>query len=1205
MEIHVHVPVRITLTGEPGPDELAALTRRLTTLVARRLAQAEREIGRQCGASPWAAADGLGVREAHDPGRDVDDGYALPSYGDAGRPARIQVHGREPWTVVAAVRARIEVDRFLGYVAEVMRQPFAQAVLYRSLTGTVRPVDVWLVRVNRATYAADVLGQELLTRSSGKQKEKGQKEKEEGGRTDPAWAHSASEAALRRLTEADESGTVAARIPHVPMGHVVFASMRLPRADLTDVAVLGPGLSVTMTVREAGFCVDEAVFERATGIPWSRYAEEFASETVTVWTRPAVLRAASNPVRTPAGIDRELLLALFDRNTGDGHPRHQPASRLFVAESAEGDAMPGVPDSVRQETKWPDVAGERVLYCRAGLDLTAETLGAAVLRPEARKLAGELVALIGDERFGAALDRVLTKTTSHARGRFGSLFEHVLGSIERHGKLHEFFDAADATRRFALRLRLLQQSEATPYAHHERVRALRASLARERAVTTAHAYTVGGTMQGAVQLNRHPDETVFAGRLFGDTQSVYGKTVTVVRPKQGRAEALRDALLAQRRSMVEDILSGRDERLYTEEEFTAVAMERAARAARITEDDFERVEVEYGIRLLEVYDAQENGLPSYEVGFEIVSRVAGRGEAWGIAAGPLREPVGAFEARLVQWRLGREGEDYRTLGFAVLAIGGLAVAWEAGVVASLVRLGGGIKAVRFNIALSEGAYLLKLLLHEEEASVGGFLMAAVDGYLGAVTGYRIGAGLGGWAGSRIGTATLRARIASWLATRLVTGAVGGAAWGALQIFAHDVVAGRWSDIDVYVAKMEFDAVVGVVAAFTVEPFLHGLLTRARPTLVKAALLTRLLSTEGVTAERWAEAMALTQQRMEQAMGQGLSAAEARAWTRALVKRVDEAAEGLTHARPTGTESRVPARVEPLYESPASVPPPETPEPVPASAAKTAGPGPAPRWQSWAQLKKASLTDREAALDRWWYEKAGPEELLAREAHDPVAKGFLNEAWGGTRRPYRPERPSDPAVQDQLREDLRAARDAVEAERRRLEAAGLRKPSSVEPAGYEELKTLAGVQWVEPTAKAAAGYRGTVAVARSDIPALAGERFSGGSPLALGSYDPAHDIRPPDRVVVRQAHGHAEQDIGQQLDARLNALTEAEREAARGHTVYIRVDEEVCRICAAGLGGGSRGGVLARLSARHPDIVFEVTADDLSTVYRIIAGRRVQ
>ncbi|MFF7475881.1 hypothetical protein [Streptomyces sp. NPDC008092] len=275
-------------------------------------------------------------------------------------------------------------------------------------------------------------------------------------------------------------------------------------------------------------------------------------------------------------------------------------------------------------------------------------------------------------------------------------------------------------------------------------------------------------------------------------------------------------------------------------------------------------------------------------------------------------------------------------------------------------------------------------------------------------------------------------------------------------------------------------------------------------------------------------------------------------------------------------------------------------PVPAEAA-----GAPPRWHSREELQAAAATNPEAGRARSWYETATEEQLLAREAEDPVAREYLDARWGGQRRPFRPERPTDPAMQDRLRSDLGEARAAVEAERHRLEAAGLREPTTPERAGWRERRTAAGTQSVPPTAKEAAGYEGTVAVARSDIPALQGERFTGGSPRALGTYDPAHDIRPPENVVVPQAHGHAEQDIGQQLDARLSRLTAAERQAAHGRTVYIRVDQEVCSICAAGLGGGTRTGVLGRLSALHPDIVFEITADDTSAVYRLLGGARVQ
>ncbi|MET8507952.1 hypothetical protein ABZV60_25355 [Streptomyces sp. NPDC004787] len=1095
-------------------------------------------------------------------------------------------------------RARLPVERFLTYIEEVLHTPFPQAVLYASLSGTSRPVEVWLVRLNKP-HVPDELGQQLLARASTGAPA------EAGKRTEPAWALTGSEEALHRLVEADEDGTLAQRIPGVPYGHVLFAFMHLPRVDLTDVATVGPGLSLTMTVREAGFCVDPEVFERGTGIPWNRYAEEFGDETVTVWTQPAVLRPVSSMLDTTGDSRREALFLLFDRHAGSPSPHHEPAARLVVT---EGDTLPAVPDTVRRQNSWPTEAGVRVLYCRAHLDLAPERLGVAGFRPAARRLAALLVARLKDDRFGDVLDHALDEATPYHRGRFGSLFGQVLAELEQQQKLDEFFDAADTTSRFALRLRLLQQCETTPYARHPRVQRLRTGLGEERKATTFNAYTAGGPGQGSIQLHRDPDTTVLAGGLLGDADPIYTRRAEAMRPKPGKAEALRTELLAQRAQMAANLLAARDQRTYTEAEFAAKAIERAAQAAHITADDFEKTEVEYGIRLLEVIASQNGGIASYDVKFEIVSRTAGGGEPWGRAAGPLLESVGEFEARLVQWRLGRHGEVFRTVGLVVLVVGGFAVAWEAGIVALLVQVGGGGAAVGIGIGLSEAAYLLKVILGKEEASFEGFVMAAVDGYLGAV-GFRIGAGLGGWAGGRIGTATLRQRVFAWLVPKLATGAVGGATTAALETFAHDVVNvafrnGDWTGIDEYVRRMEYGAIVGIIAEFTVVPFLRGLLKRAAPTLVKAALLAQLLRNEGVTAERWREAMVLTRGRMEQSLGRTVPEAEAKAWTTALAERVDEAALELapSHAHPhphphpqSGQAAAAPEGAMPAAEPVA--------EPAPGSVRLR--PGPAARWQSRAQLDHAALTDPEAGLDRAWYENMSEEQLRARESRDPVAREYLDERWGGKNRPYQPDRPSDPALQNRLREDLRTARATVEAERRCLEQAGLREPSERERGGFETRRTRAGEQSVPPTAKSAAGYEGTVAVARTDIPALKGELFTGGSPRALGSYDPGHAIRPPENVVVPQAHGHAEQDLGQQIDARLAALSPAERQAARGHTVSIRVDQEVCSICAAALGGGPRAGVLSRLSARHPDIVFEITADDTSTVYRIVGGRRVR
>jgi hypothetical protein len=297
---------------------------------------------------------------------------------------------------------------------------------------------------------------------------------------------------------------------------------------------------------------------------------------------------------------------------------------------------------------------------------------------------------------------------------------------------------------------------------------------------------------------------------------------------------------------------------------------------------------------------------------------------------------------------------------------------------------------------------------------------------------------------------------------------------------------------------------------------------------------------------------------------------------------------------------------PPVEAGAGAPPaaPAAKPPPPPSAGEylaPGAPGPPARWNSRAELELAARTNPEAGQDLAWYDNASDAQLLAREAGDRVAKELLDERFGGPKRPYQPDRPANTVIQEKLKADLNYVRAAVETQRRRMEQEGLLEPVEPTPPQWGKRRTRAGRQAVAPTEKQLQGYQGTLAVAASDIPALAGEDFAGGSPRAMGAYDPAHPIRPGETVTVRQAHGHAEQDIGQQLHDRLARLTPQERAEASGRAIWIRVDQEVCSICAAGLGSSDRTGVLRRLSELNPDILFVITANDTSKVYRVRAG----
>jgi hypothetical protein len=264
------------------------------------------------------------------------------------------------------------------------------------------------------------------------------------------------------------------------------------------------------------------------------------------------------------------------------------------------------------------------------------------------------------------------------------------------------------------------------------------------------------------------------------------------------------------------------------------------------------------------------------------------------------------------------------------------------------------------------------------------------------------------------------------------------------------------------------------------------------------------------------------------------------------------------------------------------------------------------WTRYDAMRRRPLSELESDPDPLArqvlddYRGRSADELERMAPDDPLAAEVLEGKLGGKRRPFAPHRPSSPEMQAQLRADLQRARADVEAARP--------EPLLGPEPDWARKQRVAGAnepQWVPPTHKQAARYRGTVGVARSDVPALEGRLFRGASPEAGGKTDPTGRIAPSKQLAaVPQAHRHAEQDLANQLDKALTSLTPDEYKAASGRSVFLRIDQAVCSTCAAGLSGGTRDGVLKQLSRLHPNILFEVTADDGSDVIRLLGGVRL-
>ena len=867
MEVHCHLPIRIRLLGTPGEAELAQLSATVAAAVATRLDTARRLVTQRHGADAGRGP----AAERFDADRGTGPDYAVASYDDRGRPVGVPVRRpAPPWTVLRALNFRTTVGDFFDWVERGLPQPLAERALYTDLDADVRWVVVWWVQTNRTLTLAE-LARLLAARAI------------QLSRLGPSQTivHGVTpfDRGRLELADLDAGGQVRALPPLGPRNlrrvegsggeavllhgsRAVFASMVLPRIEAGDLLVLGTRTEVVVPLRDLVFLFDAADFERATGVAWVRFAEEFGAEQVTVTLQPATVR---KPAATQA---LGYLLSVAARpapTTAATESSGLPASRFWVLNQA---ALSTLPTPVRAPaTDWTDPAslvldgasvldrlpaGARVLFAAAVLPVDRDRAVAAQARPTARLLATQLLGrLSGDptERewrwrlYGFLNDAFGSPPTLRPPG--GTLFEHVLVVLEADGHLVELYDRVNASRFFGLRHRLLQHSLATRYADHPRVRRLLTELS-ERSLAATRAGYFPDADPPEIWLDGDSARRVRVGEVLGDRDSLYlsGKDLKELKPE--RAQQLRQACEQIRIEMHRQVAAGDDGTEYSDEAFATEVLTRAARAVKITEKDFAEITIQRSIKIVRVSRREVASLPSFEVAFRFVERRMGG--SWVVVSDEVRESADDFEARLIYWALGRAGEVYEVIGLAISVVGLVAVAWSAGIVAALISLAGGGFAVGVSIGIAEVIYIFRVVFGDATWSVRGFLLAALEGYLMAL-GFRIGAGLGRMAADRLGTATLRRFLAGWVAQKLITGVVGGALSAGLSTFANDVVKiatgrGGWSSAREYVWHLGIGAAVGIVAEFALAPALNAALAKGGSALGSAADLARQIRAEG-------------------------------------------------------------------------------------------------------------------------------------------------------------------------------------------------------------------------------------------------------------------------------------------------------------------------------------------------------------------------
>lgn len=904
--VHCHVPITVRVVGMPDDAALAALRDAVGRQVRDRLAQAARLVGGlDDQGRPVPSRPAGDPAEPYDEDRDGPDGYAVPSYDRRGR--RVPVPVAEPrhglgWRVLRAAHVRARFDEFADWVEAVMSpetDPVRGSVLparalYEDLAADERWVAVWVVEVQELTTFTDLLprlnarARELLGGRSGRTMMSGL---------------TVSDAQVSQLATFDTAGEIA-RLPLLRAtnarrvsgnggsttllrrARVVWAGMEVPEIAPATLLEAGPASTLRVPLREATHTVDTAAFEARYGFPWQLVLDEAGTRAIRVDVLP--LRARRDVAELAADYAGRTLLAdaglpapepgiVIDAwvayPTTPGVPR--AVADVVGSWGATLPALPAPTSAVRASARRRPAgavaqvrAGALVVAAAVHVPLDAETLGAAQLRPRGPRLAAEVRALLDRESrdltWRAELDAFFDRRLGAApetRPPGGTAWEYALDDLIASGDLARVIAVVERTRGGDTLVNLLAHCRATRHATRPEVVALFERLTQRWLRARRNTYRAGdGTAAGTVDIDNDVDQRLTVGvpgrDVLGRVSSAFVTERTEKELTPAAMDRFRAALEQERQALVARLATGADAREISSEAFLREVVANACERAHLGDDDFTDVTIQTSLRLVGVDETPMHGLPMWTVQLVRVERREGD-TAWTTVGEPFSRSADEFEAALVYMRLGKAGEFYRALAVGITVVGGIAFALEAGVVAALVAAAGGAKMVLASMAISVLIYLVRVVFFDARLSVEGFLMAALEGYLGAL-GFRAGALLAAPIGRAIGGATVRRVWTGIVLEKLTVGVVGGSASALLTRFARDVVEvaihdGHMSGWRTYVREMGIGAAMGVLAEFTVAPVMRALGSGGRYARTVVGDLVEQLRAEGFTLAQFGAA----------------------------------------------------------------------------------------------------------------------------------------------------------------------------------------------------------------------------------------------------------------------------------------------------------------------------------------------------------------
>ncbi|MCG5072064.1 hypothetical protein [Paraburkholderia tagetis] len=911
MRINVNIPVRLSVDLDAIEHRPADLDAALAAAMARALRRSSAATARAGDPSaivvhdPTFAWRGANLRSVSADTRQNTEARlarviqrsartqtTTPPTGTTATSTSLRRRPWRGWQTLTSINFHAKVGDYLAYVDDSIHSHRADyATLYADYEEQSKWVSLWVVRVDRPYRLSD-LSAELSARGT-------ELSRLRTGREDAFWVLSASERDRQRVIQFDSDNLVAGATPDLsgnsrylrayggevylmPGAQVIFTLMVLPTITLETYARQGTPVDVEVRNRDLEFLVYQDGFREALRVSWPDFIAAMGDETTTLHISPLEvtapvlpptleLLAGNRDLLPPAGplAYRKRDLFLLKQDTLDTLPE---AVRTAVAPLTNPATLALVPDS--RWGRWQ--AGWRGALLSATFALSEDQQFAINHRTHAETVANAIVDLLGhypDDSLDqitwwSRLDALYTGNFGAYAGAGGvrTMFDLVMGTLEaREGGrwFNALLDKMAATRGDAA-LHFIQAATASlRYNAHARISQMRADYNAATRTALANRYFPDS---GAMWLHQDADQRVARNGVVADAYADYATHARVRHLVEARRAQFDAALETAANQLLADIMAGRVAQDFSNDQFANEAINRAAAAIHLTNDDFDTVNQITSLRVTAIELAVDRGIERYNVTFNVVQKIEGEA-SWTDIPGTSRTTSELdFEWLLFGWQLGRMGERFEKVGLVIGGIAVIAVAWEAGIIGVLVEAAGGAGTVLTSIVISEILYLATA----KHYSLEGFVMAAIDGYLFALT-FRF-AGIGGRAiALRIGRATMPQIVGGWVAERLFVGVVGGSLGGGAVVFSHGLADtllrnGPGPSLGQYVHGMTMGAVFGLFGEFVIGPALQGAFRVGGQTVLNTAEdAIRMIRESGVSPARYAaeisEALSAIRQRL--------------------------------------------------------------------------------------------------------------------------------------------------------------------------------------------------------------------------------------------------------------------------------------------------------------------------------------------------------